>query len=338
MKAVGLKQYLLIENENSLLDVEIPKPTAKGKDLLVEVKAISVNPVDTKVRAPKDKVESEPKILGWDAAGVVVEVGEEVTEFKPGDEVYYAGDITRPGSNSEFQLIDERIVGRKPKNLDFARAAAFPLTSITAWEALFERLNIDRQGKDAGKSILIVNGAGGVGSIAIQLAKLAKLHVIATASRDETTAWCEKLGADRVVNHRHDLAEEIEKIGYQNVDYILCLSHTDGHWQAMTKAIAPQGMICSIVENEQPLAMDTLKSKSAGLVWEFMFTRSMYQTKDMVKQSNLLNELSQLIEDGVIVSTCNDVVKPINAKNLRDVHQSLEQGRTIGKIAVAEWS
>ena len=338
MKAVGLKQYLPIENENSLLDVEMPKPTAKGKDLLVEVKAISVNPVDTKVRAPKDKVESEPLVLGWDAAGVVVEVGDEVTEFKPGDEVYYAGDITRPGSNSDFQSIDERIVGRKPQNLDFARAAAFPLTSITAWEALFERLNIDRQGADAGKSILIVNGAGGVGSIAIQLAKLAKLKVIATASRDETTAWCQKMGADEVVNHRHDLAEEIEKIGYNTVDYILCLSHTDGHWQAMTKAIKPQGTICCIVDNEQPLAMDTLKSKSAGLVWEFMFTRSMYQTEDMAEQSKLLNELSQLIEDGVIVSTCNDVVQPINAQNLRDVHQRLEKGRTIGKIAIADWS
>ena len=338
MKAVGLTQYLPIENENSLLDVEIPKPTAQGKDLLVEVKAISVNPVDTKVRAPKDKVESEPRILGWDAAGVVVEVGNEVTEFQPGNEVYYAGDITRPGSNSEFQLIDERIVGHKPQNLDFTRAAAFPLTSITAWEALFERLNIDRNGADAGKSILIVNGAGGVGSIAIQLAKLAKLKVIATASRDETTAWCQKMGADEVVNHHHDLAEEIEKIGYRDVDYILCLSHTDGHWQAMTKAIKPQGTICSIVENKHPLAMDTLKSKSASLVWEFMFTRSMYQTQDMAKQSKLLNELSQLIEDGAIVTTCNDAVKPINAQNLRDVHQRLEQGRTIGKIALADWS
>jgi len=338
MKAVGLKQYLPIEDENSLLDVELPKPTAKGKDLLVEVRAISVNPVDFKVRAPKDKVESEPKILGWDAAGVVVEVGDEVTEFKPGDEVYYAGDITRPGSNSEFHLIDERIVGRKPQNLDFACAAAFPLTSITAWEALFERLNIDRNGADAGKSILIVNGAGGVGSIAIQLAKLAQLKVIATASRDETTAWCQKMGADEVINHRHDLAEEIEKIGYQNINYILCLSHTDGHWQAMTKAIKPQGTICCIVDNEHPLNMDTLKSKSAGLVWEFMFTRSMYQTEDMAEQGKLLNELSQLIEDGVITTTCNDVVKPINAQNLRDVHQRLEKGRVIGKIVLADWS
>ena len=339
MKAVGLTQYLPIDNENSLLDVEIPKPTAKGKDLLVEVKAISVNPVDYKVRSSQDKVESEPRILGWDAAGVVVEVGEEVTEFKPGDEVYYAGDITRPGSNSEFHLVDARIVGCKPKNLDFANAAAFPLTGITAWEALFERLNIDKTGADEGKSILIINGAGGVGSIAIQIAKkLAKLNVIATASRPETIAWCEKLGADEVVNHRNNLADEIEKIGYQNVDYILCLNDTDGHWEAMTKAIKPQGVICSIVENKQPLDMDTLKSKSAGIVWEFMFTRSMYQTEDMVEQSNLLGELSQLIEDGVIVSTCNDVVKPINALNLRDVHQRLEKGKTIGKIVLAEWN
>ncbi|NET00796.1 MAG: zinc-binding alcohol dehydrogenase family protein [Sphaerospermopsis sp. SIO1G2] len=337
MKAVGFTQYLPIENTNSLLDIEIPKPTAQGKDLLVEVKAISVNPVDTKIRAPKDKVESEPVILGWDSAGIVVEVGDEVTEFKPGDEVYYAGDITRSGSNSEFQLIDERIVGRKPKNLDFASAAAFPLTSITAWEALFERLNIDKDGKDAGKSILIVNGAGGVGSIAIQLAKLAQLKVIATASRDQTSAWCQKLGADEVISHRHDLAAEIEKIGYPNVDYILCLSHTDNHWPAMTKAIKPQGAICCIVDNEDPLDMSTLKSKSAGLVWEFMFTRSMYQTEDMAEQSKLLNNLSQLIEDGVIISTCTEVIEPINAQNLRDVHQLLEQGKAIGKIALANW-
>ena len=338
MKAVGLTQYLPIENEDSLLDIEIAKPTAQGKDLLVEVKAISVNPVDTKVRAPKDKIESEPRILGWDASGLVVEVGVEVTEFQPGDEVYYAGDITRPGTNSEFHLIDARIVGRKPQNLDFANAAAFPLTSITAWEALFERLNIDRTGADAGKSILIINGAGGVGSIAIQLAKkLANLNVIATASRPDTIAWCQKMGAKKIVNHRNNLAEEIENIGYKTVDYILCLNDTDGHWQAMTEAIAPQSTICSIVENKQPLDMGTLKSKSAGFVWEFMFTRSMYQTDDMAEQGKLLNELSQLIEDGVITSTCNDVIKPIDAQNLRDVHQRLERGKTIGKIVLAEW-
>ena len=339
MKAVGLTQYLPIENENSLSDVELPKPIAEGKDLLVEVKAISVNPVDTKVRAPKDKVETEPKILGWDAAGIVVEVGEESSGFKVGDEVYYAGDITRPGSNSEFQLIDSRIVGRKPQNLDFAEAAALPLTSITAWEALFERSNIDKQGADAGKSILIINGAGGVGSIAIQLAKkLAKLQVIATASRPETIAWCQELGADHVVNHRNNLADEIKKIGYETVDYILCLNDTDGHWSAMTEAIKPQGIICSIVENSEPLDMSTLKSKSASFVWEFMFTRSMYQTEDIAEQGKLLNELSQLVENGEIITTCKKIIKPINAKNLRDVHQNLEQGQAIGKIVLAEWA
>ncbi|WP_319419315.1 zinc-binding alcohol dehydrogenase family protein [Pleurocapsa sp. FMAR1] len=339
MKAVGLTQYLPIEDDRSLRDVEIDQPIAREYDLLVEVKAISVNPVDTKVRSPKDKVEDRPRILGWDAAGIVVEVGEKVTEFKAGDEVYYAGDITRPGSNSNFQLVDERIVGYKPKNLEFATSAALPLTSITAWEALFERLNISKNGADAGKSILIINGAGGVGSIAIQLArKLAKLNVIATASRPETIAWCQKLGANAIVNHHHNLADEIAKIGYETVDYILCLNDTDGHWQAIAQAIKPQGIICTIVENKKPLEMDVLKNKSAGLVWEFMFTRSMYQTDDMAKQGKLLNQVSQLIEAGTIITTCNDIVKPINAKNLRNVHQRIEKGSAIGKIVLADWN
>ena len=338
MKAVGLTEYLPITAENSLRNLEIDRPVAQGHDLLVEVKAISVNPVDTKVRSPKSKTEVEPRILGWDAAGVVVATGDKVSKFQPGDEVYYAGDITRPGSNSEFQLVDERIVGYKPKSLEFAAAAALPLTSITAWEALFERLNISKNGADAGKSILIINGAGGVGSIAIQLAKqLAQLKVIATASRPETIAWCRELGADYVVNHHHHLAEEIEHIGYETVDYILCLNDTDGHWQAIAQAIKPQGMICSIVENKQPLAMDLLKSKSAGLVWEFMFTRSMYQTEDMAEQGKLLNEISRLIDNDTLVSTCKDLVKPINAENLRSVHQRIETGKAIGKIVLADW-
>ena len=234
MKAVGLIEYLPISDPNSLRDLEIDRPIAEGNDILVEVKAISVNPVDTKVRSSKSKSATEPRILGWDAAGIVTEIGDRVTGFKPGDEVYYAGDIIRPGSNSEFQLVDYRIVGHKPKSLEFASAAALPLTSITAWEALFDRLKISKDRTDAGKSILIINGAGGVGSIAIQLAKLAQLKVIATASRPETIAWCKELGADYVVNHRHNLAEEIEKIEYPTVDYILCLNDTDGHWQAIS--------------------------------------------------------------------------------------------------------
>jgi len=338
MKAVGLNEYLPITDPNSLRDLEIDRPVAKENDLSVEVKAISVNPVDTKVRGSKSKSETEPRILGWDAAGIVMEIGEKVTGFKPGDEVYYAGDITRPGSNSEFQLVDYRIVGHKPKSLEFASAAALPLTSITAWEALFDRLNISRDGADAGKSILIINGAGGVGSIAIQLAKIAQLKVIATASRPETIAWCQQLGADYVVNHRHNLAEEIEKINYPTVDYILCLNDTDEHWQAIAQAIKPQGMICSVVENKQPLAMDILKKKSAGLVWEFMFTRSMYQTEDMAEQGKLLNQISQLIDNNTLISTCKDIVRPINAANLRSVHQRIEQGKAIGKIVLADWS
>ena len=338
MKAVGLTQYLPINNAKSLQDVEIDQPIAKGHDLLVEVKAISVNPVDTKVRSPKAKTEVKPRILGWNAAGIVKEVGQEVTRFKPGDEVYYAGDITRPGSNSQLQLVDERIVGRKPQNLEFAPAAALPLTSITAWEALFERLKISKNGADAGKSILIINGAGGVGSIAIQLAKkLAQLRVIASASRPETIAWCKVLGADAIVNHRRNLATEIAEIGYPTVDYILCLNDTDGHWSAITEAIKPQGLICTIVGNKQPLAMDVLKSKSAGLVWEFMFTRSMYHTEDMAEQGQLLNQVSQLIESGTLVSTCKDIVRPINATNLRLVHQRVEEGKAIGKIVLADW-
>ena len=338
MKAVGLTEYLAIADKNSLRDLELDKPMARGHDLLVAVKAISVNPVDTKVRSSKSKTETKPRILGWDAAGVVVEIGDKVTGFKPGDEVYYAGDITRPGSNSEFQLVDQRIVGYKPKTLEFSSAAALPLTSITAWEALFERLNISPNGQDAGKSILIINGAGGVGSIAIQLAKkLAQLKVIATASRPETIVWCQKLGADYVVNHRHNLANEIKRIDYQTVDYILCLNDTDQHWQAIAQAIKPQGMICSIVGNRQPLAMDLLKNKSAGLVWEFMFTRSMYQTGDMAEQGKLLNHISQLIDRGTLISTCKDVVKPINAENLRSVHQRIETGKAIGKIVLADW-
>nr|MBA3612784.1 zinc-binding alcohol dehydrogenase family protein [Nitrospirales bacterium] len=244
MKAVGLYQYLPIENEQSLVDVQIDRPNPTGKDLLVKVLAISVNPVDTKVRAPKSDTETTSRILGWDAAGEVIAVGPEVTCYAVGDQVYYAGDITRPGSNSEYQLVDERIVGKKPTSLTFDKAAALPLTSITAWEGLFERLGISPLGEDAGKSILIIGGAGGVGSMAIQLAKqLAKLHVVATASRPESIAWIKKLGADQVVNHRNALDKELSAIALPQVDYIFCLNNTTQHWAAMANAIAPQGRI-----------------------------------------------------------------------------------------------
>jgi len=338
MNAVGLYQYLPIENEQSLVDVQIDRPEPKGKDLLVNVRAISVNPVDTKVRAPKNETETTPRILGWDAAGEVTAVGSEVEGFAVGDQVFYAGDITRPGSNSEYQLVDERIAGKKPTSLSFDKVAALPLTAITAWEGLFERLGISPCGEDAGKSILSIGGAGGVGSMATQLAKkLAKLNVVATASRPESIAWVKKLGADQVVNHRNALDQELSAIGMPQVDYIFCLNDTTQHWSAMANAIAPQGRLCSIVETPEPVELDVLKSKSATFVWEFMFTRSMYQTADMIEQQRLLNAIADLIDQGEIVTTVNDVIRPINAANLRKAHAMVEQGSSIGKVVLADW-
>ena len=338
MKAVGLFKYLPVEHEESFVDVTLDKPTPTGHDVLVAVKAISVNPVDTKVRAPKDKVESEPRVLGWDAAGEVIAVGDEVEHYSVGDRVYYAGDITRSGSNSEYQLVDERIVGRMPETLDFAQAAALPLTGITAWEALFERLQVSKTGEDKGKSILIIGGAGGVGSIAIQLAKrIAKLDVIATASRPESIDWVKARGADRVINHRNPIDEELKAIGAPNVDYILCLNSTEQHWAAMANAIAPQGRITSIVETPA-VDLDLLKSKSASFTWEFMFTRSMYQTPDMIEQKKLLDEIGALVDRGELVTTAKTVIQPINAKNLRKAHGLVEQGSSIGKVVLADWS
>ncbi len=338
MKAVGLYQYLPIENEQSLIDVEMERPHPTGKDLLVKVQAISVNPVDTKVRAPSDKTETTPRVLGWDAAGEIIEIGPKVESYVVGDQVFYAGDITRPGSNSEYQLVDERIVGKMPKTLSFVNAAALPLTGITAWEALFERLGISLDGEDADRSILIIGGAGGVGSIAIQLAKkIARLKVIATASRTESIDWSKKLGADLVVNHRNALDTELAAIDLPQVDYILCLNNTDQHWVAMTNAIAPQGRICSIVETSEPVNLGLIKSKSASFTWEFMFTRSMYKTPDMIEQQQLLNKIADLVDKGELVTTTNNVIRPINALNLRKAHALVEQGNTIGKVVLAGW-
>lgn len=338
MKAVGLYRYLPIEDDQSLVDVELEKPVATGKDCLVAVKAIAVNPIDTKVRAPKDQVEQSPRVLGWDAAGEVVAVGDQVETYKVGDQVYYAGDITRPGSYSEYQLVDERIVGHMPSPPDYAKAAAIPLTGITAWEALFDRLGLSSVGEDAGKTILIIGGAGGVGSIAIQLAsKVAKLKVVATASRDDSRDWCLKLGADLVINHRQSLTEELAIQNINHTDYILCLNSTDQHWKAMAEIIAPQGSICSIVETTSPVNLNDLKSKAATFSWEFMFARSMYKTPDMIEQQNLLNTIAELINTDQLVTTVNQVMKPINAENLRKAHAMIEQGSAIGKIVLADW-
>jgi NADPH2:quinone reductase len=335
MKAVGLTRYLSIEHPESLLDLELPRPAPGERDLLVAVRAVAVNPVDTKVRAPKDKLEEPPRVLGWDAAGVVEAVGAAVQGFKRGDRVYYAGDITRPGSNAQYQLVDERLVGRLPASLDFAQAAALPLTSITAWEALFERLGIDAQGGHAGRTLLIVGGAGGVGSIAIQLAKrLAGLTVIATASRPASAQWVRELGADHVVDHTADLAAQVRGLGLEGVHAILCCNDTDRHFPALADIVAPQGRIVTIVENQHPLDVGLLKSKSASFGWEFMFTRSMYRTADMGVQGDILNRIAQLVDAGILRTTLGERLGPIDAQHLRQAHRLLEDGHVIGKLVL----
>ncbi|MEM5455990.1 zinc-binding alcohol dehydrogenase family protein [Paraburkholderia phytofirmans] len=335
MKAVGLYRYLPIDQAEALVDVEIPKPEATGRDLLVKVEAISVNPVDTKVRAPKDTVEKTPRVLGWDAAGTVVAVGPDVTLFKVGDPVFYAGSITRPGANSEFHLVDERIVGRKPASLDFSHAAALPLTAITAWEALFDRLGVSPQGADEGRTVLIIGGAGGVGSIGIQLAKqLAKLKVIATASRPESAKWATELGADHIVDHFGDMPAQLKKLGIDQVDYVLMFNDTDKNFPAAAEVIKPQGSICTIVENSKPVPVELLKAKSAAFHWEFMFTRSMFGTPDMIEQHKLLTEVARLVDAGTLCTTVGQNLGAINAANLRRAHQMLEEGRAIGKLVL----
>jgi zinc-binding alcohol dehydrogenase family protein len=285
---------------------------------------VSVNPVDYKQR----KLDSAaPRVLGWDAAGTVQAVGKDATLFKPGDAVYYAGDVTRPGCDSELHLVDERIVGRKPKRLDFAQAAAIPLTAITAWEAFFDRLKVQ-----SGRRMLIIGGAGGVGSIGIQLARHAGLHVIATASRPESIAWVKELGADEVVSHKN-LVQEVGR----PVDYVACFNDLDQHWAAIGELIAPQGGIVAIVGNRNPLPMDAVRAKSATLCWELMFTRPRFQTPDMIEQHRLLNQVADWLDAGKLRGTLRETLSPINAANLRKAHDKLESGTMIGKLVLSSW-
>jgi NADPH:quinone reductase len=335
MKAIGFYRYLPIEDPESLIDLEMPTPLPAGRDLLVNVHAVSVNPVDVKTRAPKPQVEPSPRILGWDVAGVVVQVGAECTLFKPGDEVYYAGSYARPGGDSEFHVVDERIVGSKPKSLDFAQAAALPLTGITAWEGLFDRLAVPRQAdQNTGKSILIVGAAGGVGSISTQLARLAGLTVIGTASRPETIRWAKEHGAASTISHREAFAPQLQPLGYENVDYIFCLNATEQHWRNMAEVIAPQGKICAIVGPKEPVDLTALQRKSVTFVWEWMFTRSFYHTADMIEQHHLLEELANLVDTGKIRTTLSERLQPITAANLRRAHQQVETGNMMGKIVL----
>jgi zinc-binding alcohol dehydrogenase family protein len=338
VKAVALTHDLPIADPESLVDVTLPDPAPTGHDLLVRVAAVSVNPVDTKQRAPNPKVETQPRVLGWDAAGTVAAVGSEVTLFEPGDEVYYAGDVTRQGSNSELQLVDERIVARKPRTLDFAQAAAIPLTAITAWECYFDRMKIDPGGAHRGATLLVIGGAGGVGSIGIQIAKVAGLKVVATASRPETIAWVKELGADHVADHSQPLRPQLEALGVKFVDYIANFNDTDRYWGEMGDLIRPQGAVCMIVASKGPLAQDAVRGKSATVCWELMFTRPRFKTPDMIEQHRLLTRVAELIDAGRIRGTLRETLRPINAANLRAAHAKLESGKTIGKLVVAGWS
>jgi zinc-binding alcohol dehydrogenase family protein len=328
MKAIGY------HHGGPLQDLDLPAPTASGHDLLVRVEAISVNPVDTKVR--RGGADAQVRVLGWDAVGVVQATGEQVTLFRPGDRVWYAGAIGRPGANSELHLVDERIAAAAPTTIDAAAAAALPLTAITAWEALFTRLGIDPHGGDAGKTLLVVAGAGGVGSIAIQLAaQVAGLTVVASASRPESAAWARDMGARHIVYHSGDMPSELHGQGIEQVDFILCATGINEHFPALAEMLAPQGKIAAIVTPTAPLPMELLFAKSGTLVFELMFTRSMFHTPDMQEQHRLLTEVARLVDAGTLRSTANAHFGRIDAANLQRAHDALESGRTIGKIVLA---
>ncbi len=338
MKAVSFLKPLPISEPNSLIDLEVERPSPGPRDLLVRVQAISVNPVDTKVRrggGPRQPGDPEHKLLGWDAAGVVDQIGSQVSGFKPGDEVYYAGAIDRSGTYGEFHAVDERLAGRKPKRLSFGEAAALPLTTITAWEMLFDRIKLRPVPETCG-SLLIVGGAGGVGSIAIQLARsLTGLTVIATASRPETRAWCQNFGAHHVIDHRYPLSEQIKAIEPAGVNYVLGMTKVDEHFEQLVEAMAPQGALAVIENFNRPIDIDLLKPKSLSLHWEFMFTRARYQTPDMGEQGRLLSQVADLVDAGRIRSTLREDFGPINAANLKRAHAQIESGSTIGKIVLA---
>jgi len=337
MKAVAYRRSLPITDAESLLDVTLPEPVPGGRDLLVRVEAISVNPVDTKIRRRVDP-QGADKVLGWDAAGTVVAVGGEVTLFKPGDQVYYAGALDRSGSNAQLQLVDERIVGRKPSTLDMFEAAALPLTAITAWELLFDRFAIARGNAASTGAVLIVGAAGGVGSMAVQLARrLTNLQVIGTASRPQTQAWVRELGAHHVVDHRGDLQAQVLAVAPQGVDYVLSLTHTEQHYPVLVELLKPQGKFGLIDDPDGVLDIGLLKRRSLSLHWEFMFTRSLFHTEDMKAQHQLLNEVADLVDAGVLRTTLRENFGAIDAANLRRAHEHVESGGAIGKVVLGGW-
>lgn len=338
MKAIGYTQSLPINDSLSLVDIELPQPTASGHDLLVRISSIAVNPVDCKIRKNVAPEGDNYKVIGWDAVGEVVAIGESVSHFQPGDKVFYAGDLSRQGSNAEYQLVDERIVGNKPKSLSDSEAAALPLTSITAWELLFERLAIKQQQPDSKEQsndvILIVGAAGGVGSILVQLASvLTGATIIATASRESSAQWVKKLGADHVIDHSKPLPEQVKALNIGQVTHVASLTHTDSYLDSYVELLAPMGKI-ALIDDPQSVDIKKLKPKCLSLHWEFMFTRSMFNTIDMIEQHHLLNKVSELIDQGYIQTTVGKDLGTINAENLRLAHEEIESGKSIGKIVL----
>ena len=338
MKAVGYTQPGTIDREDSLIDITLPDPVATGRDLLVEVRAVSINPVDTKIRNSAAPAEGQNhKVLGWDASGIVKAVGPEVTLFQPGDRVWYAGSIARPGTNSELHLVDERIVGHAPKSLDFAQAAALPLTAITAWEMLFDRLGLVPGKQPSEKTLLIIGASGGVGSIMTQLAsRLTSLTVIGTATRPETQAWVKELGAHHVIDHSKPIAEELKRIGFPAVDCIVSLTQTEAHIAQIVEAIAPQGKF-GLIDDPAVLDATQFKRKAVSIHWELMFTRSLFGTEDMIGQHRLLNEVAGLVDAGLVRTTLSERFGTINAKNLKRAHALIESGKARGKVVLEGW-
>lgn len=336
MKAIGIPVDCSGHGVEALTDLELAPPLPRGRDILVRIEAVSVNPLDIKMRGMRPQADGRPRILGWDGAGTVVDVGPDVTLFKRADRVYYAGAISRPGTNAELHLVDERIVGMMPATLGFAQAAALPVASLSAWEALFERMRISTNGGDTGKTLLVIGGAGGVGSMAIQLAKVVgRLRVLATASRPDSQAWCSQLGADLVIDHRTDLVPQLAAHGVKTVDFILCLSDTDRYFSTMAKLIKPQGHICALVESASALPMNELRGKSASFSWEGMFTRSLYATADMIEQHHILNRVAGLVDAGRLRGTAQCYLHGINAENLRKAHALVEAGGRVGKVVLS---
>ena len=334
MKAVGYTQSLAINENDALIDVDIEKPSASGRDLLVKVNAIAVNPVDYKIRQRVNPEAGTPKILGWDAVGEVVEIGADVSEFAVGDRVYYAGDLTRQGTNAEYQLVDERIVGHAPKTLSDSEAAALPLTTITAYELLFDHLALVQQQEKSDEVVLVVGAAGGVGSIMLQLLKtLTGATVIATASRQSSKDWVVSLGADYVVDHSKPLAQQIEALNIGQVTHVASLNNTGAYVEAFVEVMKPKGKL-ALIDDPESLDVSKLKQKSLSLHWEFMFTRSMFETDDMVEQSHLLNHVANLIDEGKVKTTVGKHLGKINAANLKKAHQILEEGSAIGKLVL----